>query len=216
VVFFQGCAYRCLYCHNPDTWNPAGGRDVTLDALLTEVRGAAPFIKRKGGVTASGGEPLRQARFLAPFFQQLQREGFHTALDTAGMINTPEAYAVLDHTDLVLMDLKGLDDALHRRMTGHGLEEPRRFLRELADRRIPTWFRVVLVPGYTDGEVNLRRIAELVAGFPSAEKLELLPFHQMGAFKWDALRLPYALSDVPEPTEAELVRARRLLGLETV
>lgn len=214
VVFFQGCAYRCLYCHNPDTWGRKGGREVALEALLDEVRGVAPFIKRKGGVTASGGEPLLQAPFVSAFFRQLQREGFHTALDTTGMVNTPEAYEVLDHTDLVLMDLKGLDDGLHRRMTGHGLEGPRRFLRELAERRIPTWFRVVLVPGYTDSALNLGRIADLVEGFPTAEKLELLPFHQMGAYKWEALKLSYKLADVREPEEADMARARRLLRME--
>ncbi len=213
VVFFQGCAYRCLYCHNPDTWNPNGGREVALDELMAEIRGVAPFIKRKGGVTASGGEPLLQAPFLSAFFRQLRRDGFHTALDTAGMVNTPEAYEVLDHTDLVLMDLKGLDDSLHRKMTGQSLEGPRRFLREVAERRIPTWFRVVLVPGYTDGELNLRRIADLVEGFPCAEKLELLPFHQMGAYKWEALKLSYTLGDVREPDEADLARARRLLRM---
>jgi pyruvate formate lyase activating enzyme len=213
VVFFQGCAYRCLYCHNPDTWLPGAGREITLEALLAEVRGIAGFIKKRGGVTASGGEPLLQAPFVAEFLRRLRREGFHTALDTTGMIATPDAFKVLDHTNLVLMDLKGMGDELHRRMTGHSQDAPLRFAEEVRRRDLAIRFRVVLVPGFTDGEDNLRRIADFVSTFPNAEPIELLPFHKMGEFKWAELRQEYTLRDVAEPTDAEVARARELLGL---
>ncbi|MDP2875276.1 MAG: pyruvate formate-lyase-activating protein [Holophaga sp.] len=211
VVFFQGCAYRCLYCHNPDTWAPSGGREITLDDLLGEIRGLAGFIKKRGGVTASGGEPLLQAPFVAEFFRRLRREGFHTALDTTGMVATPEALKVLDHTSLVLMDLKGMGDTLHRRMTGRSEAASMAFADEVRRRNLPVRFRVVLVPGYTDTEENLRRIADFTAGFPAAEPLELLPFHKMGEYKWEALQQPYFLHGVSEPTEAEIARARERL-----
>lgn len=213
VIFFQGCAYRCLFCHNPDTWAPGDGREVDVDDLMKEIRGLAGFIKKTGGVTASGGEPLLQAKFVGEFFRRLRKEGFHTALDTTGMVCSEDAFKVLDHTSMVLFDLKGMGDALHTKMTGQSQQNPLRFAEEIRTRNIPVRFRVVLVPGFTDTEENLTAIADYAATFPSLDRIELLPFHKMGEFKWEALKREYALKDVQEPTEAEIERAKRLLRI---
>lgn len=204
VVFLQGCPLRCVYCHNPDTWQADGGEDVTVDALVQRVLRFRPYWKDGGGVTVSGGEPLLQAAFVEALFAKLHEHGVHTALDTSGVGNLAAAERVLDHTDLALCDLKFLTEADYRRYTGASLEQIERFLRLTAMKRVPLWVRHVVVPGLTDGIEHLRLVRDKAHSLPNLEKLEFLPFHNLCIEKYDRLGLPYPLRDTPAMNQAWL------------
>lgn len=203
VVFMQGCPLRCLYCHNPDTWDckGEGNYQLTPEELLAEVLRYKNFIA-KGGVTVTGGEPLMQAAFLTSFFRLCWEAGIHTALDTSGCICTPKALQVLDFVDLVLLDIKTIDPVLHPPLTAGKLDNTLRFLDELEKRGIPTWIRHVIVPGLTDWDEALDKLAEYISRYKVVQKVELLPYHTMGTHKYEALGLDYPLKDV-EPLCAE-------------
>lgn len=198
VIFLQGCPLRCLYCHNPDTWN-AGATprySMTPAEMMEEVLKYRSFISR-GGVTVSGGEPLLQPAFLKEFFRLCREEGIHTALDTSGYTRNPAAIEVLDYTDLVLLDIKSIDPDQHLELTGVRQEPVLSFLQILAEKRLPVWIRHVLVPGYTDDEPRLHRLAAFLQDYPTVEKVELLPYHTLGAHKYEQLGLPYKLKGTP-------------------
>lgn len=203
VVFLQGCPLRCQYCHNPDTWEVAGEANyqMTPDELLAEVLRYKSFIA-KGGVTVSGGEPLLQARFVRDFFCLCREQGLHTALDTSGFICTPEAFEVLDVVDLVLLDIKTLDPDLHPALTGVQSDRSFRFLDKLENRGIPTWIRHVIVPGLTDDDAKLEALARYVSRYKVVQKVELLPYHTMGTYKYEQLGIEYKLKGV-EPLSQE-------------
>ncbi len=209
VAFMQGCPLRCQFCHNPDTWDPRATcqYELTPEELLDEVLRYRSFI-RSGGVTLSGGEPLMQAPFAAAFFERCRAEGIHTALDTSGFYCTPAALSVLDHTDLALLDIKTMDPDLYPRLTGQPQANNLRFLDELERRGIPTWVRHVVVPGLTDDDHWLRRLGEHVARYSVVEKIEVLPYHTLGTFKYEKLNLSYPLDGV-KPLSAERAQAIR-------
>ncbi|MBR1666680.1 MAG: pyruvate formate lyase-activating protein [Bacteroidaceae bacterium] len=198
VAFFQGCPMRCAFCHNPDTWelNRPVSYEMTPEELLAEVKRYKSFIK-KGGVTCSGGEPLMQADFLLEFFPLCQQAGFHTALDTSGVIFNEKAKQVLQHTDLVLLDIKTLDDTLHLSYTGHTRTHNQAFLDYLQQIHKPTWIRHVLVPHYTDDDRRLTDLARHLQKYDNIERVELLPYHTMGAYKYRELGIPYPLEGIP-------------------
>ena len=198
VAFFQGCPMRCAFCHNPDTWSPNAPvqYEMTPEELLAEVKRYKSFIK-KGGVTCSGGEPLMQADFLIDFFRLCQEAGFHTALDTSGVIFSEKARQVLEHTDLVLLDIKTLDDTLHPTYTGHTRQNNQAFLDYLHQIGKPTWIRHVLVPGYTDDDTRLHALAQHLTIYNNVERVELLPYHTMGTYKYQELGIPYPLEGIP-------------------
>ncbi len=206
VVFFQGCPLRCKFCHNRDTWDPAGGREVTLSELIADVRRYRGFLAPAGGgVTATGGEPLLHARFLSRFFAEVHVLGLTTALDTSGYTRiTPEISALLDETDLVLLDLKHADDTFHTELVGVSNKPILAFARVLAKRRIATWIRYIVIPGHTTETEDVVRAAEFVASLSNVEKLELLPYHEMGRHKWEALGAEYRLNDTRPPSREEL------------
>lgn len=203
VIFMQGCPLRCLYCHNPDTWDAMREAPyrMTPEALLAEVLRYKNFIS-KGGVTVTGGEPLLQPAFLQVFFRLCREAGIHTALDTSGYIVSEKALKVLGYVDLVLLDIKTIDATLHPRLAGVGQENTLRFLDELEQRNIPTWIRHVIVPGYTDDAVSLEALAAYVSRYKTVQKAELLPYHTMGIPKYEALGMTYPLRDV-EPLSGE-------------
>lgn len=213
VVFMQGCPLRCLYCHNPDTWPVAGACRYTLTPgeLLAETLKYRNFIAR-GGVTATGGEPLLQPEFLKHYFALCRQEGLHTALDTSGAICSPKTLEVLDHTDLVLLDIKTMDPALHPVLTGVGQEAPLAFLDALQARHIPVWIRHVLVPGLTDDPRWLEALGQHIDRYSVVQKIELLPYHTLGAYKYDQLALDYPLSGRRALTAEELEQAKTILG----
>ncbi|MDR7273682.1 pyruvate formate-lyase-activating protein [Catenuloplanes atrovinosus] len=218
VAFLAGCPLRCRYCHSPDTWYRRSGTPMTVDELMAEVSRYERFIKISGGgVTLSGGEPLHQPRFAEAFLRACKARGLHTALDTSGFLGDRAPDTLLDAVDLVLLDIKSWDPATYRRVTGTGEIAPTlRFGRRLATLGKPVWVRFVLVPGLTDDIDNVRGIAGYVAGLPSVERVEVLPFHRLGQHKYEAIGLDFPLRDTlpPSPDAVEAARdAFRAHGL---
>ena len=207
VLFLQGCPLRCLYCHNPDTWDPDGGREVSAAEIVREIAEYRNFI-RTGGVTLSGGEPLLQATFAREVLRLCRQEGFHTALDTAGSVTLAVAEPVLAESDLVLLDIKAADPALCRELTGNDGANARALLRFCEATGKPVWIRHVLVPGVTLVRDRLEMLAERIGGRRCVEKVELLPFHKLGQYKYRELGIPFPLAETPEPAAEELEMAR--------
>ncbi len=214
VIFFQGCPLRCKFCHNRDTWSPQHGRSYTLSQIMHNIRRARPFFQGSGGgVTATGGDPLLQAGFVAELFRQCHEEGIHTALDTSGYAAVQGPIVdVLEHTDLVLLDIKHMDDEIHREYIGVPNARILNFLRELDQRSIPVWIRHVVVPGYTDDPEHADRLGHFVSQFHVVEKIELLPYHEMGRHKWEALGEVYPLEGVQPPSDEVMHRLRHVLA----
>jgi pyruvate formate lyase activating enzyme len=204
VGWTTGCQFRCLYCHNPDTWNMSNGIPVALARATEELRKYRQGLKvMSGGFTLSGGEPLMQDRFVVKLLAAAKRMGIHTALDTNGALGARLSDADLAHVDLVLLDIKSWDPELHRRLTGMELGAVLDFAQRLAACRITNWVRFVLVPGLTDETENIAQIARFSADLGNVQRVDVLPFHQMGRFKWKELKLNYSLEDVQPPgTEA--------------
>ncbi len=202
VLFFQGCPLRCKYCQNRDSWDPRSGCIKTLDEVEEDIlRYRSFFSSSGGGVTAGGGEPLLQADFLAALFKRLKKRGIHTALDTSGFTAlTPAVEELLSATDLILLDIKHSDDVRHRELTGVSSEPVRAFAEYTASRGVPFWIRHVIVPGYTDDPESARGTAELISTLPGVARVELIPYHELGKFKWEALGLEYPLEGVKPPS----------------
>ena len=205
VVFFQGCPLRCQFCHNPDTWEPnlegvenngKGSGEFTPDQLVEEVLRYKNYI-RTGGVTATGGEPLMQPEFLREFFRLCKEEGIHTCLDTSGAIYNEKALAVMEYTDLVMLDLKTLDDNLHKTYTGATRENNHRWMEHLQKIGKPTWIRHVVVPTITDNEERLQAVADYISQYSCIKRVELLGYHIMGEAKYQKMGIPYPLQGIP-------------------
>lgn len=213
VTFMQGCPLRCRYCHNPDTWDVKAScqYEMTPEELFAETIRYRSFIV-SGGVTVTGGEPLMQASFVREYFRLCTEAGLHTALDTSGILCTPDALSVLEYTSLVLLDIKTINPELHPQLTGSRGENPLRFLDELERRGIPTWIRHVIVPGWTDSEADLNALGRHIASYRVVEKVELLPYHTMGIFKYKEMGIPYPLEGVEPLAKKVLQRAREILG----
>jgi len=215
IVFTQGCPLRCLYCHNPDCRDPDQGEEVSVGELLVQICTYQAYLRR-GGVTVSGGEPLMQPEFVAALLQGCHELNLHTALDTSGFTPLAAALPALAHTDLVLLDIKSYLPETYRQVTSVALEPTLRFAEYLAEIGKPTWIRFVLVPGLTDAEANVRGLAHFVAGLKNVERLEVLPFHKMGEYKWRALGLPYSLHEVMPPTPEQIERVVSLFRQEGI
>ena len=217
VVFLQGCALRCKYCHNPETWSAEGGTEWSPEKLFQHVWRYRNYWGKKGGITVSGGEPLLQADFLCEFFQLAKEQHIHTTLDTAGQpFTTAEPFfsrltTLLEHTDLVILDLKHIDPEKHRLLAGHSNESILSFARFLDQIHKPMWVRHVLVPGITDAPANLHGIRAFLDTLSNVEKVEILPYHTLGIYKWETLGIPYSLSDIRIPDENDLKRANQIL-----
>ena len=200
VGWTAGCQWRCLYCHNPDTWNMMNGMPVTLDGAVAEIRKYRHGLRiMSGGFTLSGGEPLLQHRFAVRLFKALKSMGVHTALDTNGHLGERLTDDELSQIDLVLLDIKTWDPDRHRLLTGKDVGPTLDFARRLAECNRPVWLRFVLVPGLTDDHDNVASIAKFAAGLGNVERVDVLPFHQMGRFKWKKLALDYKLETVEPP-----------------
>ena len=205
VAWTSGCMWRCRYCHNPDTWAMTNGIPVPVTRALDEVRKYRYGLAlMDGGFTLSGGEPLMQHRFAMKLFAGIKEMGIHTALDTNGYFGAKLTDAEMEHVDLVLLDIKGWDDARHIALTGMSNAPTLEFARRLAERRRPVWVRYVLVPGLTDDTEDIAHIARFTASLGNVERVDVLPFHQMGKYKWAKLQLPYTLPDT-EPADMDLV-----------
>ena len=207
VAWTTGCQFRCLYCHNPDTWKLRNGIPVTLARATEELAKYRSGLKvMGGGFTISGGEPLMQDRFVVRLLAAARAMGIHTALDTNGMLGESLSDAELVHADLVLLDIKAWDPALHRRVTSQDNAPTLEFARRLARHKRPVWLRYVLVPGLTDQPEDIAQIAKFVAGLGNVERVDVLPFHQMGRFKWEKLKLKYELDDTQPPSNELVAR----------
>lgn len=206
TLFMSGCLLRCQYCHNPDTWHLKDGHRVELKTAIRRLGDFAPMLRAMGGgLTISGGEPLVQAGFTRDLFAAAKRMGLHTALDTSGFLGARADDAYLANVDLVLLDIKSGDPATYLAVTGKELAPTLRFAERLNALGKPVWVRYVLVPGLTDAPDNIGKVAALVGPMRNVERVEVLPFHQMGEFKWKALGLDYRLGDVQAP-DAETVK----------
>jgi pyruvate formate lyase activating enzyme len=208
VAWTSGCMWRCLYCHNPDTWTMTNGIPVTVARAKQELSKYRQGLRvMKGGFTLSGGEALMQDRFAVRLFSAAREMGIHTALDTNGYLGERLSDAELDEIDLVLLDIKGWDPERHRLLTGMEIAPTLEFARRLGARKKPVWLRFVLVPGLTDDPSDIRQIAGFVAGLGNVERVDVLPFHQMGRFKWKQLGLDYKLERVEPPSAESVERA---------
>jgi pyruvate formate lyase activating enzyme len=209
VAFLAGCPLRCLYCQNPDTWRMRDGSPSTAGQLIAQVRGFVSFVRTAGGgMTVSGGEPLLQPAFTHALFTGAKELGLHTALDTSGALGVRATDDLLDVTDLVLLDIKSWDPARYHRLTGAAIGPTLDFARRLAGRGTPVWIRYVLVPGLTDDPTDVGGVAGFAAGLGNVERVDVLPFHRLGAAKYDRLGIPFTLRDTPPPDAALLTRVR--------
>ena len=207
VAWTSGCPWRCVYCHNPDTWNMLNGRPVTLAKAAEELRKYRHGLKvLAGGFTLSGGEPLMQDRFAVKLLATAKSMGIHTALDTNGYFGLRVSDSELEEIDLVLLDIKAWDPELHLRLTGMDVSPVLDFGRRLAARKKPIWLRYVLVPGWTDTPNEVTSVAHFAAALGNVERVDVLPFHQMGRYKWKELGLAYQLDDVQPPSRQVVER----------
>ena len=205
VAWTAGCMWRCLYCHNPDTWTMTNGMPVTVARATEELRKYRQGLKvMGGGFTLSGGEPLMQARFAVKLFIAARGMGIHTTLDTNGYYGARLTDDELDLIDLVMLDMKTWDPERHKRLTGMDVEPTLEFARRLGARKKPMWVRYVLVPGLTDDADDIARTAAFAAGLGNVERVDVLPFHQMGRYKWQKLGMNYSLEET-EPPSPDLV-----------
>jgi pyruvate formate lyase activating enzyme len=217
IVFFQGCGLKCVYCHNADTRDTHGGRQVTAGELFGEIKKYVPFMRSShGGVTFSGGEPLLQPTFLHALLDLCHEEQIETAIDTSGAVDLRVSREALDRTDLVLLDIKSFDPEIYHHVTGGHVSSTLHTAEYLDQIGKRTWIRFVLVPGWTDQEDNVRGLARYVAKLSNVERTQILPFHKMGEYKWNELGLPYALRDAKVPTAEEVECVRRIFLEEGV
>lgn len=218
VVWTAGCQWRCLYCHNPDTWNMMNGMPVTIQRATDELGKYRHGLKvMNGGLTISGGEPLMQDRFAVKLLSAAKEMGVHTAIETNGYLGERLHDDELKQIDLVLLGIKMWDPQRHRALTGKDISLTLNFARRLANSNTAIWVRFVLVPGLTDDTENVRSIAQFTASLGTVERVDVLPFHQMGRFKWQKLGLDYKLNDINPPTADQVERACeefRALGLK--
>lgn len=214
VVFFQGCPLRCKYCHNPDTWEFGKGTERTAEDLMKEYDSYKEFLK-SGGITATGGEPLAQPEFLAELFSLAKSKGVHTCLDTSAGVYSPEHHEAIDkalkYTDLVMLDIKHIDSAEHKKLTGMGNEHILAFAEHLRDLGIPVWIRHVVVPGITDQHDELFALGEFLSTLTNLKALDVLPYHDMAKPKYENLGMEYPLGDTPPLSKEEAIKAREII-----
>lgn len=215
VLFLQGCHLNCKYCHNRDTWDIGGGEYKTLDDIFEKILRYKNYIMPSGGgVTVTGGEPLLQVKFLLELFTKLKKEGIHTCIDTSGMVTiTEDIRKVLELTDLVLLDIKHIDDKKCKELTGFSNKRELEFAKYLSDNNIHMWIRQVIVPGITDDKEDLEKLKEFINNLKTVDKIELLPYHSAGKFKWKELGYKYELEDVRETTDEDIIRVKKILEI---
>jgi pyruvate formate lyase activating enzyme len=211
VIFTQGCPLKCLYCHNPDCRHPEEGKEVTVDELIADIKKYHSYIKASGGgVTISGGEPLMQPEFVEEIFRRCHELGIHIALDTSGFVQLEIVKPILDYVDLVLLDIKSFAPEIYHKVTHVSLEPTLNLAKYLDEIHKPTWIRFVLVPNLTDPPENIKGLAKFVSGLKNVEKVEILPFHKMGEYKWEQLGYEYLLKDTPEASPELVATAKEI------
>ena len=214
VVFFQGCPMRCKYCHNPDTWELNKGEKRTVESLLAEYDSVKEFL-RNGGITCTGGEPLLQIDFVTELFEKAKAKGIHTCLDSSGITFDPENTQKFERlakcTDLVMLDIKHIDDEEHKKLTGQSNKNILAFAKFLSQHGVELWIRHVVVPGITDKEEYLFKLGEFISTLKTLKALDVLPYHTMGKAKYEQLGLEYPLGDTPPLDKEKAVWARDIV-----
>ncbi|NMM64713.1 pyruvate formate lyase-activating protein [Clostridium sp. P21] len=213
VVFMQGCTLRCAYCHNPDTWSLKGGTEITPEELIKKIIRFKPYFKNNGGVTFSGGDPLIQADFLIEALKLCKEEGIHTAIDTAGY-GTGKYDEILKYTDLVILDIKHVDDEGYKSLVCKGKKGFDEFLEAVQKSNTRLWIRHVVVPGITDSEEHIKKLAQIIKNIKNVEKVELLPYHTLGVKKYNEMGIEYKLSHINSMDKKELDKLYEILGKE--
>ncbi len=214
VLFLQGCHLQCKYCHNRDTWDMNGGSYQSLDEIYEKILKYKNYICPNGGVTVTGGEPLLQIHFLISLFKKLKDSGIHTCIDTSGMVAiTKNVEELLSLTDLVLLDIKHIDNEKCKELVGVGNTLELKFAKYLSDHNIPIWIRQVLVPGLTDDKEDLLKLKDFISTLKTVQKVELLPYHNMGSYKWKKLGNVYSLENTPPATPEDIERAKKILKI---
>lgn len=215
VLFLQGCHLKCKYCHNRDTWDIKGGEEKTLEEIIEKIKNYKNYITISGGgVTVTGGEPLLQVKFLIELFKELKKENIHTCIDTSGMVNiTDDIKELLQYTDLVLLDIKHIDDEKCKNLVGVSNKKELEFAKYLSENNIKIWIRQVLVPGYTDDEKDLLKLRDFLGTLKTVEKVQILKYHNLGKHKWEKMGLRYELEGVREATIEDEERAKKILGI---
>lgn len=224
VLFVQGCHMRCQYCHNPETWssqiaNEPNAGDVSAKDAFDRAYRYHNYWKDNGGITVSGGEPLLQMEFVTELFQYAKEKDIHTTLDTAGnpFTREPSFMAAFDRlmevTDLVMLDLKLMDEQKHKKLTGHTNKNILDMADYLSEISKPVWIRRVLVPGLTDSEEDLRALSDKLHEWENVTRVEVLPYHTLGTFKWERMKLEYPLEGIKPPTEEQVHQAEKILGI---
>lgn len=215
VIFMQGCHLKCKYCHNRDTWDLCGGKVYSAQDVIDRIlRYKNYFIASNGGVTVSGGEPLLQPRFLINLFKELKKRNIHTAIDTSGNIEiTEDIKELIDLTDLFLLDIKCINDDICKDLTGKSNKKELEFARYLSENNKKMWIRQVLVPGYTDKKEDLILLKEFISDLKTVEKVEILPYHDMGRHKWEELGFKYELDGVRTATDEDVEFAKEILKI---
>lgn len=214
VLFLQGCHLQCKYCHNRDTWDINGGNYKSLDDIFDKIIRYKNYISPNGGVTITGGEPLLQVKFLIELFTKLKEQNIHTCIDTSGMVAlTDDIKKLLSLTDLVLLDIKHIDNEKCKDLVGVSNKLELDFAKYLSDNNIKMWIRQVLIPGYTDNEQDLLKLRDFISSLNNVEKIELLPYHDMGKYKWKKLGFNYSLNDVRNANTDDIEKAKKVLGI---
>ena len=215
VIFMQGCNLQCKFCQNRDTWDVCGGMEYTVPELLAKIeRYKSYFVPSGGGVTISGGEPLVQQDFLIELLTALKGDGIHTAIDTAGSFDiTDKIKQIIDLADLFLLDIKCINDDICKNLTGVSNKRELEFAKYLSDNNKDIWIRQVLVPGITDHEDDLIKLREFLHSLKTVKKIDILPYHDLGKFKWTNLGLQYPLEGVRTANSDDVTRAKKILGL---
>lgn len=215
VLFLQGCHLQCKYCHNRDTWDINGGEYKSVDEIVEKINRYKNYIIQSGGgITVTGGEPLIQASFVLELFKKLKENGIHTCVDTSGMFALTDGIKeVLKYTDLVLLDIKHIDDEKCKELVGVSNKKELEFARYLSDNNIKMWIRQVLVPGYTDDGQDLLKLKNFLSTLKTVEKIQILPYHNMGKYKWEKLGLEYPLEGVREANQEDIDIAKKILGI---
>lgn len=222
VIFLAGCAMRCQFCHNPDTWNMQTGTLYTADELLEKAMRYRSYWGENGGITVSGGEPLLQIDFLIELFRKAKEQGIHTTLDTSGNPFTREEpffgkfQELMQYTDLFLLDIKQIDDEQHKILTGCTNQNILDLARYLSDKKKPVWIRHVLVPQRSDKDEDLDRLRAFLDTLQNVERVEVLPYHTLGVYKWKELGLSYPLEGIDPPTKERIENAKEKLRTRTV
>ncbi len=212
VVFMQGCNLRCKCCHNPDTWDLCGGKPYTANEILDKVVRYKEYFGALGGITVSGGEPLLQAEFVAELFNLCHQNGINTCLDTSGSVLNSQVQILLDHTNRVLLDYKYTTDVLYKQNVGCDIKRVNEFLEYLNLKNIPTTLRQVIIPTFNDTEENILALKNIALTHTCVDKIELLPFRKICQSKYDALNIPFPLSNIPEPSKEIMDKLNSILN----